>query len=254
MRAGLADKVEIECEVMLARNHPGEHLPGNEEMAQVGLGVSMVNKGCARRVQRTEIVLPLLVAHVHYAVPGEEHPVAAVSRGHHAVEHIHSPCDALQDVRGGADSHQVTGAVRRKKGAYQFQHLIHLLRGLPHCQTANGIAVGIELNRMFHRLLAQVRIHASLDYGEVALAIAVEGLGFPETPVVAFQPGLGEIQALAGIGMVCIPGAAFIQRHHYVGADNALGINVILRSESMPAAVYVALESASVRSEFAYGA
>ncbi len=53
--------------------------------------------------------------------------------------------------------------------------------------------------------------------------------------------------------MVGIPGAAFIEGHHDVGTDDALGVHVVFGCESMAAAVDVALEGAPFRGELAYG-
>jgi len=49
--------------------------------------------------------------------------------------------------------------------------------------------------------------------------------------------------------MVGIPWAALVEGHHYVGTDDALGIHVVFGGESMPAAVDMALESASLSSQ-----
>ena len=84
MEAALPDKVEVEGKVVLRRDHRSHHLAGDEQVAQVGLGVGPVHEGSAVRVQRGEIVLPFGVAHVHHTVPGEEHAVAPVAGRHHS--------------------------------------------------------------------------------------------------------------------------------------------------------------------------
>ncbi len=106
---------------------------------------------------------------------------------------------------------------------------------------------------MVDRLLAKVRIHAALHYGEKGLLVAIEGFRFPEAFRIAFQPALREIEALAGVGMVGVAGTALVEGHADVGAYDALGIHIVFRSESMPAAVDMALEGAAFRSELAYG-
>ena len=195
MLARLLDKVEVECEVMLAGYHSGEHFPGHEEVPQVSLGVMAVHERGAVRIKRGEIVLPLLVPHIHYSVPGKEHSVASVPGRHHAVEHIHTPLNGLEQVGGSADTHEVTRhSVIREHRTYGLEHLIHLFRRLSYGKTAYGYArVGI-FQSVFGCLEAEVGIDAALDYREEGLGVAVERLCLVETPGIALKPSLGEFQ------------------------------------------------------------
>ena len=211
----------------------------------------MVHEGGAGGVEFGEILRPLGVAHVHDALPGEEHTVAAVARGHDAVEHVHAARDAFQDVRRRTDAHQVARAVVRQQRADELQHLVHLLRRLPHRQAADRVAFGVELRGVVGRLPAQVGIDAALQDGEKGLRVAVERLRLAEAFRVALQPGLREIETLARVGVVGVAGAALVQRHHDVGADDALRVHVVLRGEDVARAVDVALEGATFRGQFA---
>src|SRR5574344_2914139 len=76
--AGLIDKVEVECKVVLAGNLPGKKLSGNEKMSKISLRIGPVHKGCSLRVKRGEVIRPFLVPPVYDTVPGEQHAVASV--------------------------------------------------------------------------------------------------------------------------------------------------------------------------------
>ena len=52
--------------------------------------------------------------------------------------------------------------------------------------------------------------------------------------------------------MVSVARTAFVEGHHYVGAYDALGVDVVLRREDMPGAVDMALEGTSLGSQAAY--
>ncbi len=52
MLAGLADKLQVEREIVLAGKLAGKKLTSNKQMAQIRLGISVVNKRCPLRVYR----------------------------------------------------------------------------------------------------------------------------------------------------------------------------------------------------------
>ena len=145
----------------------------------------MIDNRGAILLQGSEIVGPLLVAHVHDAMAGEEHAVAAVARRHHTVHHIHATVNGLKDVGRRAHTHQVAGTVLRQDVVDDLDHLIHHLGGFAHGQAANGVAVGTQVGDKLAGFLSQVFIDATLHDGEIGLAVTIAGLGvlevFPAT-------------------------------------------------------------------------
>jgi hypothetical protein len=105
---------------------------------------------------------------------------------------------------------------------------------------------------MIHGLLSEVRIDAALDNREHGLAVTIERLSFVKMPDISFEPALREREALFGIAEISISRTALIQSHHDVRADDPLGLDIVLRGESVPGAVDVGGESAAVRGKFAY--
>ena len=69
-------------------------------------------------------------------------------------------------------------------------------------------------------------------------------------PDAALEPALGQAQRLFGVAVVGVAGAAFIERHDDVGADDPLRIDVVFRRENVPGAVDVRLEDAALFGEF----
>ena len=79
-------------------------------MMEIGLGIYTVGLA-SRWVDGTEVILPLLVLHVHRALIGEEHGVATIACGHDTVEHIHSALYCLKQVLRCSHSHEIAGFV-----------------------------------------------------------------------------------------------------------------------------------------------
>ncbi len=114
MMAGVCNETEIERQVVDAGDLHSQQLLCLEEVVEVGLGGYAVDVA-AVRVNRTEVHLPLLVAHVHRALVGEEHSVAAVTGRHYAVEHVDTTLDGFEDVLWSSYAHQVARLVLRQK-------------------------------------------------------------------------------------------------------------------------------------------
>ena len=147
-------------------------------------------------------------------------------------------------------SSRLTGLVLGQDGMQQFKHLVHLFRGLSDGQATDGVAFPVERQGVFGRPQAQVGIDAALDDGEEGLAVAVKGFGLVEVPDTSFEPALGEAQRLFGIAVVRIAGTALVQRHHDVGPDDALGIDIVFGREDVPRPVDVRLEDTTFFREF----
>ena len=67
----------------------------------------------------------------------------------------------------------------------------------------------------------------------------------------ALQPALREAQRLRGVAEVGVAGAALVQSHDDVRADDALGVHVVLRGKGMAGAVDVRGEPAAFLGELA---
>ena len=140
----------------------------------------------AIRIDRREVVLPLLVAHVHGSLIGEEHSIATITGGHDTVEHIDATLDGLEDVLWGAYPHQVTGTVLGQNLIDNLDHVVHHLCGLSYSQSANrGSTTVVQTTQhvadMLGSILSQVFVSTALHDGEECLVIAVKGLSGKES-------------------------------------------------------------------------
>ena len=88
--------------------------------------------------------------------------MAAVAGGHHAVEEVHAPGHALDDVAGSAHAHEVPGLVLGHVGLHRVDDLVHHLRGLPHREPPDGVAVAVDLGDLVHVPHPQVRKRGAL--------------------------------------------------------------------------------------------
>ncbi len=82
--------------------------------------------------------------------------MAGIAAGHNAVKQIHTAGYGLDDVAGSADTHQIADLVLGHVRFHLTDHLIHHFGGLAHSQTADGVAVQIQVCDLLHVLHAQV--------------------------------------------------------------------------------------------------
>src|SRR5260370_17696440 len=90
-----------------------ERLPGPDEVMKIGARVTARGWPRALFVERPWIVGVAGVAQVDLAEPRERHPVTAVARRHHAIEHVDAPRHPLQNIFARADTHQIPPAILR---------------------------------------------------------------------------------------------------------------------------------------------
>ena len=159
--------------------------------------------------------------------------MAGIPGGHDAVEEVHAPGHGLDDVRGGAHAHQVTGLLLRHIGLDGFDDVIHRLCRLPYGQAADGVTGQVQRRDSLHMPDAQGRIGAALvDAPEHLLRIHRAGQGVQ--PLVlglaAHQPAVG---ALAGLLNIFIGRGvlhALVKGHADVGAQIRLDLHALLRA------------------------
>ena len=212
-------------------------------MSCIRAGVGMIDIRGAAGVKFGEVVLPFLVSQVHDAVPGEDHAVAPVAGRHHAIEHIDAALDGLEDVPRRTDAHEVTGFVLRQDIVADLDHLIHYLRRFAYCQTADGVAVAVEVTQPFRSLLTQVRIGAALYNWEEVLFVSVEVVRAVETGYTAVEPTVRAVHRVLGVFLIRRTRAALVKSHHDVGSYLPLDIHHGLRREEQLATVDMGREA-----------
>ena len=165
--------------------------------------------------------------------------MAAVAGGHDAVEEVHPPGHPFDDVAGGAHAHEIPGLVRRHVGLHRVDDLVHDLRGLPHRQAPDGVAVAVDLGDLFHVPHPQVRERGPLVDAKKHLP-RVHGVRQAVEPVVLRlaprQPAGSALAAGLGVLVGCGVLHALVKGHGDVAAQVGLDPHGLLRPhEDLPA-------------------
>lgn len=222
-----------------------QQLTATEQMMDISLGVYTVDITVAVGVERLETVGPFGVAHIDDASAAEQHSAAPVAGWHNAVEHIDPTGNSFENVGGCAYAHEVTGTVGGQNFVHHLNHLIHFLSRLTYGEATDGVTVSAKVSDLEGCFVSEVRESASLHYREESLGVAVERLSVIETCPASTEPGHCEVERLAGIRPLRLPGGALVERHHDVGTDGTLDVNCFFGGEKVFGAVDMAPEPAA---------
>ena len=202
------------------------------------------------RIDRGEIVFPLLVTHVHRTFIGEQHGVTTITGRHHTIEHIDTAFDGLKDVLRCADAHQIAGLILRQDVIDHLNHLVHHFCWFSNSQTTNSVAVSSEISHMFCSILTEILIGTTLHDGEETLFIAIEWLRLTESLHTAFEPALCQSQTLLCVLVITLSWRTLVEGHHDVCSDDALRIHHVLRGKDVLRTVDMATELTTFLMEF----
>ena len=114
----------------------------------------------------------LLVAQPHWAGIGKGQRVAAVARGHHAIEQVDAAADAFEQIDRAADAHQIARLVARQQRRRDIERRVHFWRRLADAQAADRVADEIERDKFLGRFGPQLGVEAALDDCELGLIVA----------------------------------------------------------------------------------
>ena len=206
----------------------------------------MVYEGWTVRVDWRKVVLPLLVADVDDTLARKELSVATIASRHHAVEHIDTTRNSLQDIYRSTHAHQVARLILWQYRIHNLNHRIHHLRRLTHSQTTNSIAIGVILQDILRRLGAKIWIATALHDWEQRLIVSVLRLGLVVLVETAIEPTLGQSQRLGSILLRSIARRTLVECHHNVGANGTLGVDYILGRKEVARTIDVRLEVATL--------
>ncbi len=212
-----------------------QHLAGADEVAQVGARIEAAGIAGAGFINRARIAGILSVHQVHAPAEGLGGAVARQAGGQHAIEHIHSTADALDEIVGGADPHQVAGFVFRKRGSHHFNRSEHFIFRLADRKPTNGVPRKTECTDISSGLLAQVFEDTTLDDAKERLIRAGFGCQAALRPVMGAQHGLLVVCIIGGVG-------TFIESHDDIGIQIFLDGNGLLRGEPVQGAIDMAFK------------
>ena len=237
MRARVRDQSQVESQIVYRSYLHGQQLLSLEQVVQIGLRVYAVNVATVG-VDGREVVLPLLVAHVHRSLIGEQHRIATIAGGHDAVEHVDATLNGLQDVLWCTDAHQVARTVLGQDVVDHLNHLVHHLRRFTDSQstdacTASVVQLAQHVTDMLGSVLSEVFIGAALHNGEQRLVVAIQRFRLVEALHATLQPALGQPERVLGILVVALSWWTLVKGHHDIGTNDALCVHHVLWREDM---------------------
>ena len=185
MLTGIGYQSQIERQVMDAGYLHGQKFLSLKQVVEVCLRMDAVDVA-AVRVDGGEIVFPFLIAHIHCALIGKEHRIAAVACRHDAVEHIDTALDGFQDILGGTNTHQITRTILGQDSVDNLYHVVHHLSGFAYGQTTDGGTTAVvetaeHIADVLGCILSKILIGTALNDGEQSLGITVKGFCLIET-------------------------------------------------------------------------
>ena len=236
-RAGAAHEVEVVVQVVDREEPRPERLAALEEVVQVRPRPGPAGEARAGGVER--LVREPVVAAGEPDAPrrGEGRPLPRHRGGKDAVEHVDALADRLEEIRRGADAHEVARAPARQQLRRAADDVGALGARVAHREAADGEAVEGVLREEAGRLGAQRGIEAALHDGEEGL-LRVGARG--EAPQ---GPAVRAVHRLADGAPLCGGRQAHVEDHHHVGADGGLHLDRALGGEDVRPAVHVAAEA-----------
>ena len=177
-------------------------------MPEISACVAPANRARARLVKRAIILRPLGVFDVQLASGRKRLARASIARRQNAVKHVDAPRDRFHEIFRRADAHQVSWKVSRQSRrdlVYYFKHYRLLFTD---AQSADGVAVETDLDRLLETLSPQIHVTGALNNAKQCLCaaecfrfdasgISAGGLLFIEEPLLSENPeALAQIAAL----------------------------------------------------------
>src|SRR6186713_798130 len=120
-----------------------QYLVRDVQVAQVGPRKTPARSAIARLVHGTAIGPELRALDVEPAGTGERGSIAAHARRRDAVEEVHSPPDAFDQVLREPDAHEVPWTVSGQLGVQQVEHRVHVRLAFADGKAADGDAVPV---------------------------------------------------------------------------------------------------------------
>ncbi len=183
-------------------------------------------------VERPRVVAVAGIADLDVAVAGEEPAVAGVPRGQHAVEHVDSGRDGLDDILGCTHAHEIARLVHGKPRRGVRHDPAHFALGLPYREPSDRVAVESDAREPREGFVAQGFEHSTLDDAE-------QGVG---VPLVRALGTLGPAQAKAhrfpGVALARRIGSALVEHHGDVRAQHPLDAHRLLGGEQEAIAIH----------------
>ena len=174
---------------------------------------------------------------------GKEHAIACIAGWHHAVKHIHTQGNILQDIDRCTHSHKVSRLILGENIAHQLGNLVHLLSWFSYREPAYRISISPFGGDIFSRGTAQVSIYRPLYNRKKRLVVAILGRILLQVTDTAIQPAMRHVHRALGIGIFARIGRTFVKGHDNISPYATLYFHRFLRRKKVIRAVNMAFES-----------
>ncbi len=230
---------EHQVEIVDGEQLVSQDLLGFDQVADVGPAEMGASVAIASGVDGRGIFSERGVAHDEPPCARHSRAGAGHSRGQDAIEHIHAPRHAFDQILRRADAHQIAGLIGRQDRVDHVEHGVHVRFALADAQAADGIPVETQLGQIAGRLLAQVGVDSALDDAEECLTSARLGGLAPLGPGVGAGQGGDVVRVVVRIG-------ALVEADDDVGPQVLLDGDGFFRRETMGRTVQVGAEGDAV--------
>src|SRR5699024_7168281 len=122
-----------------------QHFLCLQQMADISPAVMTACRTLAAFFYRSGIELIFSIKQVDLSEVCIYMAMPSVTAWIYTVEEIHSSGDGLQDIGRRSHSHQISRLIHREIWNHTVQDPVHFLVGLPYSQSADGIAIQIQL-------------------------------------------------------------------------------------------------------------
>ena len=78
-----------------------------KEMVKISLGIAFINI-TPRSINRSKIVFPLFVTHIHCSIISEKQGIASISRWHYTIKHVYTTFNGFQNILWSTYTHEIT--------------------------------------------------------------------------------------------------------------------------------------------------
>ena len=128
------------AQVVDGEQRTSEQFLGHDQVTDVGAREGFAGVAVAGVVNGTGVAGEVCVHHVEAAFGRERGMVTREAGGEDAIEDVHAAGDAVDQVFGSPDAHQVARLVFGQEGSHHVEHVVHFGFRLADGETAEGDA------------------------------------------------------------------------------------------------------------------
>ena len=146
-----------------------QHLPGEEQVAQVRAAETAARQARAVFLDRSRIAPVRRVPQSYVTFVGKTSCITSITSRHDAIEKVDTGGYGIEDVLRAADAHQVARSIGREEVCCYLESLTDEAGAFTHADTANRVTIEILGDQGFGAFSPKIRVRAALYYAEECL-------------------------------------------------------------------------------------